>query len=1019
MRAYVSCLLSGALFSLANISKANDLNNILQLFSTLAATQQVQQAAKEWESADKTFSQCMVDGITKHNLSLEQLIQNGYGPKHPELKPLAEACNTIGGYGLKTNVTCTHADRGKTYNTWCDEAFALKTTKRRLTKREAWQAAFNNSDIELRYFERIDAEKRRLEMVRIEPSQSSVPVPNFNCAKAKSKSEITVCSSYALSMLDFEFGGIYRETVAKGEKSSANKIANEEYNRTEACAGRKNCIKLSKESAIDALDDVLTSAGYPIETSLDVERRKKREQEEEKRKKEEEEARRIAEEKRKKEEEKRKKEEEEARRIAEEKRKKEEEKRKKEEEERRKREAEQERLEKLNNELIAASTEKNRLLDVISGRDMDAWIVVNESKSAPNLVRNLAGQVVSASGKAVICYLVTAGDREEEETDRFFAFAKTKENYFIGDETERSINNSVDCIANTSFDYLIYQKRTLSDLYELEQAAPEEQLRHILKTNEVLSKLVLLTPPEFTTNLIFTDAMAVANEIEFREAQREKQEEEEKRLAEEKRKREEEKRLKDEERKQNILAQKQLAAYIKKKLASGAIEGAGVLFTDKLNAHLCYAADDELNDVQLSSTPGLVELIRGQLKETYLGEELKLEALEVKEVSNLERIFLNLQTPQNPCQAIFASNKFLTILISALDREEIPFSVAPIWFDQSGLDEIISVVDANEKVYRDAGFANKKQFDDTGFTGLEQFKAYQELGYNTLKEFEASGFKTLGDAKKYIEAGYENMAAFKATGFKSIKQAMSLRLYGTTLKDAIAKAGQVSLRQFKECDTAGGTTYSQKCFGRSVVWYATVRNYGDEGVYLDVVENCDQDRDESKAIWSKQLSREFSNQNKNRCVQFIGTIRDENILTPTVYIKEVIWLETDEEKASRLAAQKRREEQQRKEEARARLALLEANKNNAKWLSDEYGIDAGFACKPKVEALAKYAFRWTDGWTESKFPSYVTTVREPYVLTVSGDRIEMKNGFGAFLKTKYFCHYNTKTGEALAEALGQ
>ncbi|MDC0500085.1 hypothetical protein OAN58_04350 [Paracoccaceae bacterium] len=989
MRAYVLCLLISALFSLPNISKANDLNNILQLFSTLAATQQVQQAAKEWKSADKTFSQCMLDAITKHNLSLEQLIQNGYGPKHPELKPLADACNTIGGYELKTNVTCTHADRGKKYNTWCDEAFVLKTTKRRLTKREAWQATFNNSDIELSYFERIDAEKRRLEMIRIEPSQSSVPVPNFNCAKAKSKSEITVCSSYALSMLDFGFGGIYRETVAKGEKSSANKIANEEYKRTEACAGRENCIKLSKESAIDALDDVLTIAGYPIETLLDVERRKRREEEEEKRKKEEEEARKIAEEKRK-----------------------------KEEEERRKREAEQKRLEKLNKALIAASTEKNRLLDTFLGGDMDAWIIVNESKSAPNLVRNLADQVVSASGKAVICYFVTAIDREEEETDRFFAFAKTKENYFIGDETERLINKSVDCIANTSFDYLIYQKQTLSDLYELEQAAPEEQLRHILKTNEVLSKIVLLTPPEFTTNLIFTDDMAVLNEIEFHETQKEKQEEEEKKLAEEKRKREEEKRLKDEQRKQNILAQKQLAASIKKKLASGAIEGAGVLFTDKLNAHLCYAADDELNDLKLSSTPGVVELIRGPLKETYLGEELKLDALEVKEVSDLERIFLNLQTPQNPCQAIFASNKFLTILISALDRREIPFSVAPIWFDQSGLDEIMSDVDSNEKVYRDAGFANKKQFDETGFTGLEQFKTYQELGYSSLKEFEASGFKTLEDAKKYIEAGYENMAAFKATGFRSIKQAMSLRLYGTTLKGAIAKAGQVSLRQFKECDTAGGPTYSQKCFGKNVVWYATVKNYGDEGVYLDAVENCDQDRDESKAIWSKQLSREFSNQNKNRCIHFIGTIRDENWTTPTIYIKEVIWLETDKEKVRRLATQKRREERQQKEEERARIALIETNKNNAKWLSDEYGIKAGLVCKPKVEALAKYTFRWTDTWTESKFPSYVTVVREPYVLTISGDKIEMQNGFGAFVKTKYYCHYNTKTGEAKAEALG-
>jgi len=280
MRPHIFHILLAPTLIWANVTKANDLNNVLQLLSAIAATQQAQQAAKDWEAADKTFSQCMLDGITKSNISLDQLIQNGYGPQHPELKPFADACNTIAGYELKTNVSCTHADRGKQYSTWCDEAFVLKSTKRPLTKREAWQAAFNNSEIELRHFERIDAEKRRLEMVRIKPSWSSVPVPNFNCANATSKSELTVCASFALSMLDFEFGGIYRETVGKGEKSSANKIAHEEYKKTEACAGRQNCIKLSKESAIDALDDVLTSAGYPIETSLDVERKIKRQQEE-------------------------------------------------------------------------------------------------------------------------------------------------------------------------------------------------------------------------------------------------------------------------------------------------------------------------------------------------------------------------------------------------------------------------------------------------------------------------------------------------------------------------------------------------------------------------------------------------------------------------------------------------------------------------------------------------------------------------------------------------------------------
>jgi len=48
--------------------------------------------------------------------------------------------------------------------------------------------------------------------------------------------------------------------------------------------------------------------------------------------------------------------------------------------------------------------------------------------------------------------------------------------------------------------------------------------------------------------------------------------------------------------------------------------------------------------------------------------------------------------------------------------------------------------------------------------------------------------------------------------------------------------------------------------------------------------------------------------------------------------------------------------------AKAKAEELEKNLENAKYLSDKFGILAGLACRRPIENLSKFSFEWTDGF---------------------------------------------------------
>jgi len=125
----------------------------------------------------------------------------------------------------------------------------------------------------------------------------------------------------------------------------------------------------------------------------------------------------------------------------------------------------------------------------------------------------------------------------------------------------------------------------------------------------------------------------------------------------------------------------------------------------------------------------------------------------------------------------------------------------------------------------------------------------------------------------------------------------------------------------------------------------------------------------------------------------------------------------DKKKAEEAAKLKVIEDKKKAEEAAAKAKAeaeeLEKNLENAEYLSDKFGIFAGVACRRPVENQAKFSFEWTDGFLDSKFPSYLVKTIAPGVLTVTGSKIKFQNAFGAMRFMKYQCDYDVKNKKVL------
>lgn len=64
--------------------------------------------------------------------------------------------------------------------------------------------------------------------------------------------------------------------------------------------------------------------------------------------------------------------------------------------------------------------------------------------------------------------------------------------------------------------------------------------------------------------------------------------------------------------------------------------------------------------------------------------------------------------------------------------------------------------------------------------------------------------------------------------------------------------------------------------------------------------------------------------------------------------------------------------------------------------------------------MAKYDFKWIDGMLEPKFSHFRWSNRDKGVVTFIGDKIQLQNGLGNWVRHTYECDFDPQTDTAIA-----
>jgi len=100
--------------------------------------------------------------------------------------------------------------------------------------------------------------------------------------------------------------------------------------------------------------------------------------------------------------------------------------------------------------------------------------------------------------------------------------------------------------------------------------------------------------------------------------------------------------------------------------------------------------------------------------------------------------------------------------------------------------------------------------------------------------------------------------------------------------------------------------------------------------------------------------------------------------------------------------------------AAAKLAKEAACKKSLICMGDHLIVTAGIYCREPIERLAKYDYKWTDGWLTPKFSRYHWKGLFKKIITMKGDELKLQNGFGVMVKYNYSCDIDVETEKPIA-----
>ncbi|OJY41095.1 MAG: hypothetical protein BGP08_04605 [Rhizobiales bacterium 64-17] len=231
----------------------------------------------EWRKLPELKRQCLL-AASQSNIRFQQALQQGaISPLDPRIAPLRAKCDEIVDRPMRKNFECTFQQPGQSITTYCDEFYAQKGQDGSLSKlstEEVIRLAASGQPISTAQFERQDALARRGQMATAGVVSAKVVSPSFNCANAKSQSELAICSSYPLSELDSRYGEYFAKSRAFDRKGELRKQLVPINKRRQECQGNTGCIKEQLEAGIGKVAAVLAQNGVSAPTIAELDKAK-------------------------------------------------------------------------------------------------------------------------------------------------------------------------------------------------------------------------------------------------------------------------------------------------------------------------------------------------------------------------------------------------------------------------------------------------------------------------------------------------------------------------------------------------------------------------------------------------------------------------------------------------------------------------------------------------------------------------------------------------------------------------
>ena len=79
---------------------------------------------------------------------------------------------------------------------------------------------------------------------------------------------------------------------------------------------------------------------------------------------------------------------------------------------------------------------------------------------------------------------------------------------------------------------------------------------------------------------------------------------------------------------------------------------------------------------------------------------------------------------------------------------------------------------------------------------------------------------------------------------------------------------------------------------------------------------------------------------------------------------------------------------------------------------EKHSFAAILTCQPIIESYAKYDYEWVDGLFEPKLTRFRWNDRRAGTLSYTGNKVKFQNGFGAWQRMTYWCHFDPETEKA-------